>query len=48
MTDLERRARIAELQRMLTARQGVPGYRKNLDALQAEIDRLKADNGQAQ
>lgn len=48
MTEEQRLARIAELQRMLQARQDVPGYRKNLDALQAEIDRLKADNGQAQ
>lgn len=33
--------RIDDLKRKLAARQGIPGYEKNCDALRAEIARLE-------
>jgi hypothetical protein len=34
--------RVASLRKKLKARTGVPGYEKNCEAIQAEIDRLVA------
>lgn len=35
-------ARIAELQRMVAARQGKPGFTRNVQAIHAEIARLQS------
>lgn len=43
MTDEEREARIADLERKRAARDGNPIFRANLPALEAEIARLKAE-----
>ena len=41
MTDEDRAARIAKLERLLAVRKNVPGYGPNCKAIEAELERLK-------